>query len=201
MIVRVPLFYRCIYPSLLCRIPTDEKKLFLTFDDGPHPVITSKVIDLLNQFNARGTFFCVGENVKKYPDVFSLLKKQNFAVGNHTFHHLNGFKNSLKKYLHDVQLADAIIDSGLFRPPYGKLSPAQYFRLRQKYTIAMWDVISYDFDQKISKKDCFKYVIRYSRSGSIIVFHDSDKAEKNLLYALPKTLEHFQKRGYVFESL
>ncbi len=201
MKIRTPFFLKWIYPSILCKVPTQEKKLYLTFDDGPIPEITPKVIDLLNQYNAKATFFCVGDNVEKHPFEYSLLQKNNHAVGNHTYHHLNGFKTSLNKYVNDVNNASAFISSKLFRPPYGRITPAQYISLRKNYKIVMWDVLSYDFDASVNCEQCLQNVIKHSRNGSVIVFHDSVKAADKMLYALPEVLKCFTEQGYSFETI
>ncbi len=201
MNIRAPFFLKWIYPSVICRIPTIEKKLFLTFDDGPIPDVTPQVVNLLNKYKAKATFFCVGDNVVKHQLEFSLLLKEKHAIGNHTQHHLNGFKTSTTNYLKDVFDASKPITSTLFRPPYGKLTPSQYKALKKNYNIVMWDVLSYDFDMETTREQCLHNVIRHSRNGSIIVFHDSLKAADKMLYALPHVLEHFSNEGYVFESI
>jgi len=178
-----------------------EKKLYLTFDDGPLPTVTPHVLSILKQYNAKATFFCVGDNVSKHPQEYAQLLNEGHAVGNHTQHHLNGFKTSLNQYKEDVQQAATHISSNLFRPPYGRFMPAQYNALRADYNIVMWDVLSYDFDTRVTKHQCLHNVIKHSRNGSVIVFHDSVKASDKMLYALPQVLDHFSKLGYAFGKL
>lgn len=190
-----------MYPSIIWRMNTSEKKIYLTFDDGPIPEVTPKVIALLNQYNAKATFFCVGNNVQKYPYEYSLLQKNNHAIGNHTHQHINGFKSSIEDYVTDVAAASSHIKSTLFRPPYGRIKPAQYIVLKKKYNIIMWDVLSYDFDANITREKCWQNVLQKTRKGSIIVFHDSVKAADKMLYALPRFLEHFTNADYSFESI
>lgn len=182
-------------------MPSSEKKIYLTFDDGPIPDVTPKVVALLNQYNARATFFCVGNNVQKHPYEFSLLQKNNHAIGNHTQRHINGFKSSVEAYVEDVTAASYHIKSTLFRPPYGRIKPLQYFVLKKKYKIVMWDVLSYDFDDKITYEECLRNILDKTRNGSIIVFHDSVKAADKMLYVLPRFLDHFSNAGYSFESI
>ncbi len=201
MNIRTPFILKLIYPSIICRVPTTEKKLFLTFDDGPIPDVTLQVIEHLNKYNAKATFFCVGDNVKKHPSEYAHLQRSKHAVGNHTQHHLNGFKTATNDYINNVAIASNYVHSKLFRPPYGRMKPAQYFALKNNYKIVMWDVLSYDYDAKISAEQCLHNVIDNSRSGSIIVFHDSIKAADKMLYVLPKVLEHFSEAGFAFESL
>lgn len=201
MNVRTPRVLKWMYPSIICRIPTKEKKIYLTFDDGPIPDITPQVVQLLKQYNAKATFFCVGNNVQKHPEEYSLLHREKQAVGNHTQHHLNGFKTSLNDYLEDVREASVAISSKLFRPPYGRMRPSQYKALKNNYTIVMWDVLSYDFDSSVPRELCLQNVIRHTRNGSIIVFHDSIKAADKMLFVLPRILKHFSEAGYIFETI
>jgi peptidoglycan/xylan/chitin deacetylase (PgdA/CDA1 family) len=179
-------------------MPDSGKQLFLTFDDGPHPEITIHVLDLLNQYNAKATFFCVGENVKKFPLVYEMLLKAGHAVGNHTSNHLNGLKTKTEDYIASVEECRKQIDSKLFRPPYGRIKRSQLKYLSQHYSIVMWNTLSGDFDQNTSEEDCWANVKNHAKSGSIIVFHDSEKAQKNMVFALRKTLEHFSNLGYSF---
>lgn len=199
--IRTPFFLKLIYPSVICRLTSSEKKLYLTFDDGPIPGVTEEVINILKQHKAKATFFCVGANVVKHPYEFSLLQKEKHAIGNHTMHHLNGFKTSHNDYKEDVAKASNYISSKLFRPPYGRMKPAQYNALKSSYKIVMWDVLSCDFDANVTREQCLQNVTGYSRNGSIIVFHDSVKAADKMLYALPQVLNYFTERGYSFETI
>ena len=199
--VSPPFLLRLAYPGVTWHQSRKEKVLYLTFDDGPIPEVTPKVLALLEQYNAKATFFCIGDNVKKHPDVYASLLVHGHATGNHTFHHYNSWNVSAKYFLKDVEDAKQLIASNLFRPPYGKLTPATLFHLHRNYKIIMWDVISCDFDVTVSKETVYNNVITHAREGSIIVFHDSLKASENMLYALPKVLQYFSERGFKFEKL
>lgn len=206
-LIRMPSWLKKIYhsSSLIWRMPpNDDKILYLTFDDGPHPVVTPFVLDELRKHAARGTFFCIGKNVKAHPEVYRRVLLDGHRVGNHTYDHLNGWKTADAVYLENIRAAAEIIDSDLFRPPYGRIGGFQTRLLRDSprhYKIIMWDVLSADFDRGLSGERCARNVIRYSRPGSIIVFHDSEKAFDRLRYALPAVLEHFSGLGYRFESI
>lgn len=174
-------------------MPSTESSVYLTFDDGPHPEITPKVLSILKENDAKATFFCVGENAEKYPNVIKQILADGHSIGNHTQHHLKGWKTRSKAYFEDVQLCSNSIDSKLFRPPYGKLTKKQGKLILEKgYSIIMWDVLSYDYNSKYSPKDCFNHVKNQIKPGSIVVFHDSEKAEKNMLYTLPKILSYLK---------
>ncbi len=174
----------------------DINQVYLTFDDGPTPKITEKVLDILDSYQVKGTFFCIGRNVERHPELFQELLNRDMAVGNHTYSHLNGWKTPNKIYLDDVELANDLIHSNLFRPAYGRIRPAQTYKLAQKYRIVMWDVLTKDYNQRISGEDCFQNIRKYARRGSIIVFHDSIKAQKNLEYALPKSIDFLLNQGF-----
>lgn len=201
--VTPPFLLRKFYNTLTWNFPTEEKIIYLTFDDGPVPGITPFVLDQLKKFNAKGTFFCTGENVEKHPEIFQEIKKQGHAAGNHTYNHLNGWKTKDHDYVENVERANVIIESKLFRPPYGRIKKSQIKLLTSPtpYSIIMWDVLSNDFDNKVSREQCLKNVTQYAKKGSIVVFHDSEKAKENLFYALPKTLEHFSKLGFEFRKI
>ena len=201
-LVKTPRLIQNLLPTFTWRIPTDEEKvLYLTFDDGPIPEVTPWVLDTLRQFNAKATFFCVGDNVKKNPSVFQQVLAEGHAVGNHTFNHLNGWDSENISFFHNVRHCAKLVKSSLFRPPYGRLTPKQTQFLTRHYQIVMWDVLSGDFDQTISKEDCLSNVMASTKRGSIIVFHDSQKAAERMMYTLPRFLEHFVAKGYRFESL
>ena len=204
-LVKSNILLRSAYPNRFWKIDSKgRKEIYLTFDDGPHPQITTFVLDELRKYNAKATFFCIGNNVKKHPEKYELILKRDHAVGNHTFSHINGWKTIDDAYLQDIEEAAKYINTKLFRPPYGRMSYKQEKLFRSKFPrhdIIMWDVLSADYDQNISAEKCLKNVIKNAKSGSIIVFHDSEKAFARLKYALPKVLEHFSERGFSFKSL
>jgi len=230
--IRVPIAFQKLFYSATWRLPCVEPTLFLTFDDGPEPEVTLPVLDILERYSAKATFFCVGNNIQKHPQIVQRIIAEGHTIGNHTFHHLNGWKTGLKDYVNDVVKCDELLaatgDSKpetlnfkpqtendkperttsaqppatkLFRPPYGKLTPAQYRILKKQYRVIMWDVLSRDYDVDLAEEACFRNVRNHSRSGSIIVFHDSLKAKRNVLHALPETLEHYRKLGYHFKNI
>jgi peptidoglycan/xylan/chitin deacetylase (PgdA/CDA1 family) len=186
-------------------MPSREKVLFLSFDDGPHPIVTPFVLEQLAIYNAKASFFCIGKNVQLYPSIYSEIIAANHTVGNHTQNHMNGWENTTTAYLKEIQEANQSISSTLFRPPYGRIKFAQIKALRSRsdlpQNIVMWDVLSGDFDTRISGETCAHNVIQSARPGSIIVFHDSAKAMERLSVALPKVLAHFSNLGYQFKAL
>ena len=197
-----------IFNNLVWDIPNSEKKIYLTFDDGPIPKVTEWVLDLLKSEEIKATFFCIGDNIKKHPEVYKRILSEGHQTGNHTFNHLNGWKTNTKSYLENFKLCETehlklnTEHSFLFRPPYGKIKSSQSKAIRQLgYKIIMWDVLSYDFDPTISVEKCLENVISNTEQGSIIVFHDSLKAEKNLKYALPKAIQILKNRGFVFDVI
>lgn len=198
---KTPAFLPYLMPGYTWRISTSDKTLFLTFDDGPIPELTPWVLEILRKYNAKATFFCVGDNVRKYPAVFQQILSEGHAVGNHTFNHLNGWKTSTAEYLQNIEKCESLLSSKLFRPPYGRMKTEQKKALEKRFRIIMWDVLSGDFSQKISTEHCLHNVVEHARPGSIIVFHDSLKAERNLRFVLPRVLEHFGALGYGFEVM
>jgi peptidoglycan/xylan/chitin deacetylase (PgdA/CDA1 family) len=197
----VPLILRLFYPSLIWKMPAGKKQLFLTFDDGPHPEITAEVLRILDQYHAKATFFCVGENVKRYPETYKTLLENGHKTGNHSFNHLKGWKNDTNEYCENVAQAAELISSDLFRPPYGKIKPMQIRKLREEYKIIMWSVLSHDFDKSLHPDDCLKLTMDHVSDGSIIVFHDSEKASERMLYVLPRLLETFSAKGFTFPAI
>lgn len=198
----VSFFGKIVLPANVnWKIKTTEKKLFLTFDDGPIPEVTPEVLGILKKYNAKATFFCVGENVQKHPDVFKQIIAEGHSVGNHSFNHIKANKFTNEEYLANVAKADELIQSPLFRPPYGRITPALAKTLGKKYRIYMWSVLTRDYEQNLSPEACLRIALNQSRKGSIIVFHDSLKASKNMLFALPRVLEYFGERGYYFEKI
>ncbi len=199
--VRIPWILKKIFPDLTWDIPGEEKILYLTFDDGPTPVITGQVLNILLQYQAKATFFCIGRNAERHPEILAEIIAGGHAVGNHTYSHLKGWYIRDREYYADIALAAQFITSGLYRPAYGMITPGQIRYLEKKYRIVLWDVMSYDFDQGISPEKCLRNVTRFARPGSIVVFHDSVKASASLLFALPRLLEFFTSQGYLFQSI
>ena len=200
-LTRTPAWLQRRFPRYTWRGPAAGRVLYLTFDDGPVPEATPWVLDTLRAYGARGTFFCVGDNVRKYPELFRRLRDEGHAVGNHTAHHLDGWKTSKRTYLADVEACAARVPGRLFRPPYGRLRPGQARALHRDYRVVMWDVLSGDFDRRLDGVACATNVTRHARPGSIVVFHDSRKARPRLTEALPRVLDHFAARGYRFAVL
>lgn len=208
-LVTVPKFVQRIYPKRIWALPNKNNKVYLTFDDGPIPEVTPWVLDTLKEYNAKATFFCIGDNIKKHSEIFQRIISEGHSVGNHTFNHVNGWKTSTQSYIDNVSLFETELQAqsirysylvprtSFFRPPYGKLTSKQARLLQEKgYKIVMWSVLSYDYDNSISKEQCLKNVLENIKSGNIIVFHDSLKAQKNLRYVLPKVLEYCNKAMY-----
>lgn len=193
------------YPSLLWEMPkSGEKTIYLTFDDGPHPLITPKVLEILARYNAKATFFCIGNNVKLYPKTFELLKKEGHSVGIHTFNHENGWKTKTADYIKSFNAANDLIHSNLFRPPHGKIKRSELKKLKtlnSKLKIVAWTVIAYDWDHTLSPEDVYQNVVRNAGDGSIVTFHDSLKAYSNMISALPRVLEYFSKKGFTFKRI
>ena len=196
---KTPYIAKLVYPSLVWDMPSDDNKIYITFDDGPDPEVTPIVLKMLDDYNAKATFFCVGENVNKFPDTYALLKQNGHAVGNHSYNHFNGWKTPNREYYKNINLAAELINTKLFRPPYGRISPSQIKHLKKEFRIIMWSALSYDFDTRISKETCLDLSIKNSVAGTIIVFHDSQKAKVKMLYALEGFLKYFTKKGFDFE--
>lgn len=199
--VHLPEWITKLFPDAIWLMPSGKKTLYLTFDDGPIPEVTPKVLDLLKEKGIKATFFCVGENVYKYPELFKRIKDEGHSVGNHTYNHLKGMKTSTRSYIQNIEQANTLIQSNMFRPPHGWLTRLQYWSIVGKYKLIMWDVISCDYDANLSPQKCFNNVIDYVRDGSIITFHDSLKAKKNILIALPKTIDYLLEEGYSFRKI
>ncbi len=187
--------------SIIWHFPEGGKRIFITFDDGPIPHVTPQILSILNKYNAKASFFCVGENVLKHPDIFNEIIEKGHSIGNHTYNHLNGWETNLKLYLENIRKAETFIKSNLFRPPYGKVSPLQIKNIKNKYFTILWSVLSGDFDKTITKEKCLQNVVKNTKDGSIVVFHDSLKAKEKVLYTLPLFIEHFQSQGFTFESI
>lgn len=205
--VKTPLVVKKMFPNYVWDIPTNDKILYLTFDDGPTPEITNWVLRTLKSFNAKATFFCIGKNIEAHPNIFQTILNEGHAIGNHTYTHVKGWKTKIEDYILEIKKTQKIMNlpfsnTHLFRPPYGQITPRQGKELMTLgYKIIMWDVISFDWDKTLSEETCLNNVITKSNNGSIIVFHDSVKASKNMQYALPKVLEYFSEKGYVFKAI
>ncbi|MEO6668267.1 MAG: polysaccharide deacetylase family protein [Ferruginibacter sp.] len=203
-LIRSSWWLRKLYRQCIWSVNVKEKKIYLSFDDGPHPTITAMVLDELKKYNAKASFFCIGKNVVAYPQMYRRIIEEGHTVGNHSHNHLNGWKTRDKIYLDDIATAKNYIDSSLYRPPYGKI---KFFQLKQlalpKFNLRtiMWSVLSGDFDQNITKERCLQNVIVNTKEGSIVVFHDSEKAFDRMNFALPRTLKYFSDKGYKFERI
>lgn len=199
---RIPSWVQWAYPSLIWRVERTSKEVFLTFDDGPHPEVTRFVMDCLAVYNAKATFFCVGEQIERYPAIFEEIKSAGHVVANHTFHHVNGWKTPTDEYLKEFEATERLTKTRLFRPPYGKITPSQRKRIGKESKIVLYNKLSADFDQSISEEQCLQNVLGKGLSaGDIILFHDSVKAEKRLRYALPKTLAYIYENGLTVAPL
>ena len=200
-----PWYIKAVMPSsLIWSLPNADNHVYLTFDDGPHPLATPFVLDCLKQYNAKATFFCIGKNVVEQPAIYQRILAEGHAVGNHTMNHLNGFKTPAEDYIQNIELAQSHITSHLIRPPYGRIKKSQAQLIQQLHPqnkIIMWSVLSGDFDTSLHGSACFNYVKKYTKSGSIIVFHDSQKAFERLKVALPLTLEWLKDNQYVTATI
>lgn len=202
LIERPPLFYRLLFPEAIWRIKHRRRKVvFLTFDDGPIPEVTPWVLDTLDRYSIKATFFMVGDNVRRHPELLEEVRRRGHAVGNHTMHHLQGMKVTAYRYMHDISEANDLIDSPLFRPPHGLLRWKQARAIKDRYNLVMYDLVTRDYSKKLNPEQVFNNVRRYVRNGSIIVFHDSLKAEKNMKAVLPRAIEYLRSLGYEFEPL
>lgn len=214
--VKTPLVAKKIFPNYVWDIPSTKKTIFLTFDDGPTAEITDWTLHTLKKYNAKATFFCIGNNVKKHYDIFQNILNDGHAIGNHTQNHIKGWKTKTKDYLKNIEECEIVFKTqinhaesdlntkniNLFRPPYGQITPRQGKKLiGLNYKIIMWDVLSFDWDNNVPEVACLNNVISKTKNGSIIVFHDSVKASKNMQYVLPKVLEYFSKKNYTFSAI
>ena len=201
-LTKTPWIVQKVFSNYTWCYPSEEKTIYLTFDDGPTPEVTDFVLDELKKFNAKATFFCVGENVKRHHQLYERILEEGHAVGNHTFNHLNGFRTKNKQYFENIEHATTHIHSNLFRPPYGKIKKSQGRKLlKDGYQIIMWSVLSGDFDTSVSPEKCYLNVVKYASEGSIVVMHDSKKAKEKIYDSLPKILNYFSKRGYRFNRI
>ncbi len=202
-LIKTPRFIQKLFPNYHWRVDQtgEQPTIYLTFDDGPIPQLTPWVLEQLARYNAKATFFCVGNNVRRYPAVLQQTLAAGHTVGNHTMHHLDGWKTDNVPYFHDVRHCAVQLKTSLFRPPYGRLKPSQAQFLQRHYTVVMWDVLSGDFDPELTPEDCYDNIVDNARPGSIVVLHDSLKAEENVRAILPRILEHYTQLGYTFASL
>ena len=207
---KTPWLVKKAFPDYVWNFQPKEKVIYLTFDDGPTPIITQETLSILKQYDAKATFFCIGKNIKENPSIFSQIIDEGHAIGNHTYNHLKGWKSITKDYVENTLKAESAIEQisksvnkqKLFRPPYGRIKPSQAKQLQQLgYTIIMWDVLSIDWDNSQAQEKVLKNVLEDTQPGSIVVFHDSEKAAKNMSYALPRVLDYFSKKGYAFKKI
>ena len=207
---KIPSLFKYIYPNLTWHLPRNEKVLYLTFDDGPTPEVTEWTLAQLDKYNAMASFFCIGENVERYPVVFEQVKQKGHLIGNHTYRHFNGWEVSNAEYYEDIARCSRLVRSRFFRPPFGRITPIQsryifenpdILGTNKPPVIVMWEVVSFDFDKTLDETECLNNVLDNAQAGSIVVFHDSENAAKNLKFALPKVLEHFAQQGFRFEKL
>ena len=213
MLTKIPGFIPSFFPKRLWKVATEEKILYLTFDDGPVPEVTPWVLEQLKRYNAGATFFCIGDNIRKHPETFHQVLSEGHRIGNHTFNHLNGWRTSTEEYTENTFLAEEAASSHsgkwkaagspkMFRPPYGRITRKQVRSLNnENYRIVMWDILSRDYNRELSPERCLEKIIRYTEPGSIIVFHDSLKAEKNMKAVLPRVLDYYNSKGYSFGKL
>ena len=213
--VKIPMVIKKLFPNYVWDISTTKKVIYLTFDDGPTPDITNWTLSILKQYNAKATFFCIGNNIEKHPEIFHDVLKEGHSIGNHTYNHIKGWKTKTEDYVNNINLCESafkvqklasdnqnVLSTNLFRPPYGQITPKQGKTLMAlNYKIIMWDVLSFDWDKTITKEACLERVLSKTTAGSIVVFHDSVKASKNMQYTLPKVLKHFSEKGYSFKAL
>ena len=201
MRIKPPKLIRRLFPTFIWNFPDEKDGIFLTFDDGPRPEITPWVLDLLDKYNAKATFFCIGKNVEMFPELFEEVKRRGHAVGNHSYSHVKGWGMKTGDYVRDIDIAGDMIKSNLFRPPYARIGPNQARVLNERYYHIMWNIISRDYNRNISGETCARNVIPYLEPGAIIVFHDSIKCSRNLFEALPKVLEAIKEKGLVCKRI
>lgn len=201
LFAKTPIVLKILYPSLTWNYSRNSKKIYLTFDDGPTEGVTDEVLRLLKEYDAKATFFCVGQQVEKNQTLYHRIIEEGHSIGNHSYSHKKGWETNPSDYLEDITHASEVIQSSLFRPPYGKITRTQINALIPNYRVIMWDVLSYDYDKTIPHESCTNNVIKNAKNGSIVVFHDSLKAEKNVLSSLPNVLEYFANKGFSFAKI
>ena len=201
LIEQPPKIFRALYPSAIFRMDPTDRSVYLTFDDGPIPVVTPWVLELLDKEGVKATFFMVGDNVRKYPDIYKDVVSRGHCIGNHTYNHIRGFEYLAKNYLANTEKANQVLQTKLFRPPHGHMGWLQYMVIKHYYKIIMWDLVTRDYSKKLRGPQVLANVMKYARNGSIITFHDSLKSWKNgnLQYALPKAIKFLKEEGYAFK--
>lgn len=200
-LIKTPTLIQFFFPSLLWSKKRDKKILYLTFDDGPYNMLSPFILDELKKYKAKATFFYLGSKAEKYPQLIKRCKDENHKIGNHTYSHPNGWKTKNSRYYQDIEKANKLLNSNLFRPPYGRIKPSQINHLKKYYKIIMWDILSWDFDKKTSPEECYNNIINNTKSGSIIVLHENEKSAKTVKEVLPKILSYFSSQGFKFEKL
>lgn len=200
-LIKTPTLIQFFFPSLLWSKKRDKKILYLTFDDGPYNMLSPFILDELKKYKAKATFFYLGSKAEKYPQLIKRCKDENHKIGNHTYSHPNGWKTKNNRYYQDIEKANKLLNSNLFRPPYGRIKPSQINHLKKYYKIIMWDILSWDFDKKTSAEECYNNIIKNTKSGSIIVLHENEKSAKTVKEVLPKILSYFSSQGFKFEKL
>ena len=200
-LIKTPTLIQFFFPSLLWSKKRDKKILYLTFDDGPYNMLSPFILDELKKYKAKATFFYLGSKAEKYPQLIKRCKDENHKIGNHSYSHPNGWKTKNSRYYQDIEKANKLLNSNLFRPPYGRIKPSQINHLKKYYKIIMWDILSWDFDKKTSPEECYNNIINNTKSGSIIVLHENEKSAKTVKEVLPKILSYFSSQGFKFEKL
>ncbi len=201
-VFHIPRIFQKLFPSLIWQVPTTEKVIYLTFDDGPTTELTSWITKTLSSYQAKGTFFCVGDNLQKHPEYLLKLLEAGHTVANHSFNHLKGWNTPLQEYITNVEKCETLTKNKIFRPPYGRIRLSQIKALKNlNYKIIMWDIMSYDFDPNLDVNLSYQKIIAHTKPGSILVFHDNIKAEHTLKYLLPKIMDYFQSQGYLFKAI
>lgn len=201
VLTKIPTWLQVYNKDICWKVPQAENNLYLTFDDGPHPICTPLVLDILKDLNIKASFFCVGKQVRLYPEIYQRILKEGHQVGNHSFSHLNGWKTHTDDYLSDVVLAEELINSSLFRPPYGRITPTQFKALKSNFKIVMWDVLSQDYDSTISNAQVIQNVVLGVSKGSIVVLHDNEKTTNRISLILPEIINQLHDRGWSFKTL
>lgn len=201
VITKIPKLIQNLLYYFEFKIKGENKTLYLTFDDGPIPEVTPEVLDILDKYNAKATFFCVADNIKKHPEVFQSIIDRGHRLGNHTYHHIKGWETPNNEYFEDIERANQLVNSNLFRPPYGRIGFFQARKLRKKYRLILWSVLSYDYSGKLSKEKVWDNIRKSVTDNDIILFHDNIKARDNMIFALNNTLLYFSKKGFQFKSI